>query len=92
MGIDVKQFELDRITNAVRTFGWSVVKSEIAGDAVNTSMEKVVGGISADLKAMEMNRIVNMMRSFGWTVKIQEIGDTKIMVNMEKKVTPEVKK
>lgn len=42
MGIDVKQFELDRIVNMLRSFNWAVVKSEIQGDKIIVTMEKVV--------------------------------------------------
>lgn len=92
MSIDVKQFELDRITNALRSFGWSVVKSEFAGDTVTCSLEKVVSAQSPDLKRVELDRIVNMMRSFGWTVSSQEMGETKLTVGMNKTVKPEVPK
>lgn len=42
MGIDVKQFELDRVVNMLRSFGWAVVKSEIQADKLIVTMEKVV--------------------------------------------------
>ena len=42
MAIDVKQFELDRMMNMMRSFGWTVVKSEFAGDRIIVQMEKVV--------------------------------------------------
>jgi len=42
MAMDVKQFELDRIVNMLKSFGWSVVKSEFLGDKVVVTMEKVV--------------------------------------------------
>lgn len=42
MAIDIKQFELDRITNMLRSFGWTVVKSEFAGDRIIVQFEKVV--------------------------------------------------
>ena len=42
MAIDPKQFELDRIVNMMRSFGWSVVKTEFQGDRIIVQMEKVV--------------------------------------------------
>lgn len=42
MGIDVKQFELDRIVNMLRSFGWTVQRSEFQGDKIVITMEKIV--------------------------------------------------
>lgn len=42
MAIDVKQFELDRMVNMMRSFGWTVVKSEFAENRIIVQMEKVV--------------------------------------------------
>ena len=42
MAIDVKQFELDRIVNMLKSFGWSVTSSSFAGDKIIVSFEKTV--------------------------------------------------
>lgn len=42
MAIDVKQFELDRIVNMLRSFGWTVQKSEFIGDKIVITMEKTI--------------------------------------------------
>lgn len=42
MALDVKQFELDRVINMLRSFGWSVVKTEFQGDKIIIQMEKTV--------------------------------------------------
>ena len=42
MVVDMKQFELDRVVNMLRAFGWSVVKTEFQGDKIIISMEKIV--------------------------------------------------
>ena len=42
MAIDIKQYELDRIVNMMRSFGWSTVKTEFVGDRIVVTMEKVV--------------------------------------------------
>lgn len=42
MAIDVKQFELDRMINMMRSFGWTVVKSEFQDQRIIVQMEKVV--------------------------------------------------
>ena len=42
MAIDIKQYELDRIVNMMRSFGWAVVKTEFQGDRIIVQMEKVV--------------------------------------------------
>lgn len=42
MAVDQKQFELDRITNMLRSFGWSVVSTEFQGDKIVVKVEKIV--------------------------------------------------
>lgn len=42
MNVDKKQFELDRIVNMLKSFGWAVVKSEFQGDKIIITMEKTV--------------------------------------------------
>lgn len=42
MGIDVKQLELDRLINMMRSFGWTVQRSEFQGEKIIVTMEKVV--------------------------------------------------
>jgi hypothetical protein len=42
MGVDVKQMELDRITNMLRSFGWRVVSTRIEGEKLVVQMEKEV--------------------------------------------------
>lgn len=42
MVIDFKQFELDRVVNLLKAFGWSVTQSKFEGDKVIVEFEKVV--------------------------------------------------
>lgn len=42
MGVDVKQLELDRIVNLMKSFGWQVQRSEFQGEKIVVTMEKVV--------------------------------------------------
>lgn len=42
MAIDFKQFELDRVVNLLKAFGWSVVSSSFQDDKVIVQFEKVV--------------------------------------------------
>jgi len=42
MVIDIKQFELDRIVNMLKSFGWSVTSSSFQADKIIVSFEKVV--------------------------------------------------
>lgn len=42
MPIDTKQFELDRVVNMLRSFGWNVTSSSFVGDKVIVTFEKVV--------------------------------------------------
>lgn len=42
MSIDLKQFEIDRVVNMMRSFGWSVVKTEKLEDKVTITMEKII--------------------------------------------------
>ena len=42
MAVDLKQYELDRIVTMLRSFGWSVVKSEFQDTKVVVTFEKIV--------------------------------------------------
>lgn len=42
MAVDVKQYELDRIVNMLKSFGWSVINSAFAGDKITVTFEKIV--------------------------------------------------
>lgn len=42
MPMDVKQFELDRVVNMLKSFGWSVVESRFEENKVVVKFEKVV--------------------------------------------------
>jgi len=42
MAVDLKQFELDRIVNMLRSFGWAVVSSRFEGEKVIVTFEKTV--------------------------------------------------
>jgi hypothetical protein len=42
MAIDMKQFELDRIVNMLKSFGWSVVSSSFNENKVVVTFEKIV--------------------------------------------------
>jgi len=40
--IDLKQFELDRIVNMLKAFGWSVVATRFEDQKVIVTFEKIV--------------------------------------------------
>jgi hypothetical protein len=42
MAVDVKQFELDRIVNMLKAFGWAVTGSQFVGDKITVTFEKTV--------------------------------------------------
>lgn len=42
MAIDTKQYELDRIVNMLKSFGWQVTSSSFQGDKVVVTFEKTV--------------------------------------------------
>ena len=42
MVLDVKQFELDRIVNMLKSFGWAVTSSQFVGEKVIVTFEKTV--------------------------------------------------
>ena len=42
MVMDVKQFELDRIVNMLKSFGWAVTGSQFAGEKITVTFEKTV--------------------------------------------------
>lgn len=42
MVVDVKQFELDRIVNMLKSFGWAVTASQFVADKIIVTFEKTV--------------------------------------------------
>lgn len=42
MAIDFKQFELDRVVNLMKAFGWTITQSRFEGDKVIVELEKIV--------------------------------------------------
>ena len=42
MVINIQQFELERVVNLLKAFGWSLVLSRFEGDKVHVEFEKVV--------------------------------------------------
>lgn len=42
MPVDKKQFELDRIVNMLKSFGWSVTSSSFQGNKVVVTFEKTI--------------------------------------------------
>ena len=42
MVIDIKQFELDRVVNLMKAFGWTITQSRFEGDKVIVELEKIV--------------------------------------------------
>jgi len=91
MAVDQKQFELDRIQNMVRSFGWSVVSTEMGDNKVSVKIEKVMKDITTNERQFELDRIQNMVRSFGWSVVSTEMGTDKAGVKIEKIVVVENK-
>ena len=48
MVMDVKHFELDRIVNMLKSFGWAVTSSQFVGEKIIVVFEKTV--VSETLK------------------------------------------
>ena len=90
MPIDLKQFELDRIVNLLKSMGWSVTGSGFEDSKVVASFEKTVSGMSGDIKKIEGDRISNMLKSFQWVAVAAEYPADKIILRFEKVVKGEV--
>lgn len=84
MSPDLKQFELDRITNMLKSFSWEVVTSRFEGDKILVQYQKDLKGSTADAKKFELDRIVNMLGSFGWVTMGNQNFPDKVVVNFEK--------
>lgn len=89
MSPDVKQFELDRIVNMLKSFTWTVVSSRIEGDKVIAQFQKVMPGAAADIKKFESDRITNMLSSFGWQVVSSEYPGDKVISQYSKVIKSE---
>lgn len=88
MSPDLKEYELDRVINTIKSFGWTVVGSSIVGDKVNVEFEKMVGGLTPDLKKFELDRIAGMVKNIGWSVTSSRFADDKALVSFEKLIKP----
>ena len=42
MAVDMKQFELDRVVNMLKTFGWAITSSQFLENKVVVTFEKSV--------------------------------------------------
>lgn len=90
MAIDLKQFELNRIVNMLKSMDWTIVSSGFQGDKVVVTFEKTVTGMYPELKKVEGDRITNMLKSFTWAVVGAEYPENKIVLKFEKVVKGEV--
>lgn len=90
MSPDLKQYELDRVTNTIRSFGWTSIGSRIEGDKVVVDFEKALLGLTPDMKKFELDRIAGMIRNIGWNLVSSSFQDDKARVTFEKMVAPMV--
>jgi len=90
MSPELKEYELDRVINTIKSFGWTVVSSAIEGDKVKVEFEKMLVGLTPDLKKFELDRIAGMVKNIGWSVTASRFADDKAMVSFEKLVKPVV--
>lgn len=90
MSPDVKQFELDRIVNMLKSFTWSVVSSKIEGDKVVVQFQKAMPGSTSSAQKFETDRITNMLGSFGWQVVSSEYPGDKVISQYQKVIKSEV--
>jgi hypothetical protein len=90
MPVDLKQFELNRIVNMLKSMEWTVVSSGFQGHKVVATFEKTAPGMNVDLKKIEADRITTMLKSFTWDVVGAEYPENKIVLKFEKVVKGEV--
>jgi hypothetical protein len=81
---DLKQYELDRVVNTIKSFGWSLVSSSIEENKVKAEFQKVLEGMSADMKKFELDRIAGMIKNVGWDVVSSRFEDSRTVVSFEK--------
>jgi len=86
MVADLKQYELDRVVNTIKSFGWTLVSSSIGEDKVKVEFQKVLEGMSTDMKKFELDRIAGMIKNVGWSVVDSRFEDSKTVVSFEKLV------
>jgi len=90
MAIDLKQFELNRIVNLLKSMGWAVTSSGFEDSKVVVSFEKTATGMTTDLRKIEGDRITNMLKSFDWAAVTAEYPADKIVLRFEKVIKGEV--
>ena len=84
MSPDLKQYELDRVINTIKSFGWNMMSSDLKGEKVKVEFFKVLTGMSMDLKKFEMDRIAGMVKNIGWDLITSRLEDDKAIVSFEK--------
>ena len=86
MSPEGKMYELERVKNTIKSFGWVVMGSSIDGDKVKVQFEKTLTGMSPDMKSFEVDRIAGMIKNIGWSVVSSRFADDKAIVEFEKVV------
>lgn len=86
MNPDLRKYEIDRVTNTIRSFGWLEVSSVIDGESVKVEFEKDLKGLTPDMKKFELERIAGMIKNIGWNLVTSRFTDDKAIVSFEKLV------
>ena len=87
---ELKQYELDRVVNTIKSFGWTTIGSRIEGDKVVVDFEKMLVGLTPDMKKFELDRISGMIKNIGWNLVSSSFQDDRARVTFEKIVSAAV--
>lgn len=90
MSPEMKQYELDRVINTIKSFGWTSIGSKIEGNKVVVDFEKMLAGMTADMKKFELDRISGMIKNIGWNLVSSSFQNDSARVTFEKIVSEPV--
>jgi hypothetical protein len=90
MSPDVKQYELDRVNEVVKSLGYSVTQSGTAPDKVFVSTEKVFPSTQVGLMKNDVDRLINMLKLSNWSMTTSSMSGEKAVISFEKAIKPEV--
>jgi hypothetical protein len=84
MSPEMKQYEIDRVVNTIKSFGWTSVGSRIEGSKVVVDFEKMLAGMTPDMKKFELDRIAGMIKNIGWNLVSSAFKNDTASVTFEK--------
>jgi len=89
MSPDMRQFELERVINLLKTFQWTVRTNRFDGDKVVVAFERMAPGATSAVQQQWLAQIQNMLVSLGWQLVSSSFPGDRISAEFTKTVKSE---